>query len=46
MLISNLTVELQNAWTAGITYQVFDGAGTRNRLSDRGNVSVYVACVF
>lgn len=46
VLISSLQAEFQNDWTAGITYQVFDGAGTRNRLSDRDNVSVFVAKVF
>ena len=46
MLISSLQAEFQNDWTAGVAYQVFDGAGTRNRLSDRDNVSVFVAKVF
>ena len=45
-LIGNLTAEFKNDWTAGINYQVFDGAGTRNRLSDRDNVSAYIAKVF
>lgn len=46
ILVSSLQADFQNDWTAGIAYQVFDGAGTRNRLSDRDNVSVFVAKVF
>ncbi|TAJ69782.1 MAG: DUF1302 family protein, partial [Sphingobium sp.] len=46
VLLSNVTVEFQGDWSAGLTYQVFDGGGTRNRLSDRDNLSLYVAKVF
>ncbi|ROH86504.1 DUF1302 family protein [Stagnimonas aquatica] len=46
VLLSNVTVEFQDDWSAGLTYQVFDGGGTRHRLSDRDNLSLYVAKVF
>lgn len=46
VLISGVTVEFESDWTLGVNYQVFAGAGTRNRLRDRDNVSAYVAYVF
>lgn len=46
LLISNLTVELESDVSFGVTYQMFSGAGTRQRLRDRDNVSAYVAYVF
>jgi hypothetical protein len=46
LLIANLTAEFPSDWTVGITWQMFTGAGTRNRLRDRDNVSAYVAYVF
>lgn len=46
VLIANLGADFQDDWSAGVTYQRFDGGGTRHRLRDRDNVSVFVAKVF
>jgi len=46
LLISNLTAELGQDWTLGLTYQRFGGGGTQHRLRDRDNVSLFVAYVF
>lgn len=46
VLIANLGADFQDDWSAGIVYQRFDGGGTRHRLRDRDNVSVFVAKVF
>lgn len=46
VLIANLTAEFESEWTVGVGYQMFSGAGTRQRLRDRDNVSAYVAYVF
>jgi hypothetical protein len=46
VLIANLTAEFESDWTVGLTYQMFAGGGTRHRLSDRDNLSAFVAYVF
>ena len=46
VLVSNVTVEFESDWTMGLSYQMFAGAGTRNRLGDRDNVSAFIAYVF
>ncbi|AXQ27797.1 DUF1302 family protein [Solimonas sp. K1W22B-7] len=46
VLVSSLTAEFENDWTAGVSYQMFTGGGTHHRLRDRDNVSLFVACVF
>ncbi len=46
VMLANLTAEFETDWSMGVTYQVFSGGGTHHRLSDRDNVSAYVAYIF
>lgn len=46
VLIGNVTIDFESDVSVGLSYQMFSGAGTRNRLRDRDNVSAYVAYVF
>lgn len=44
--LANLSFETQGGLAFGLTYQSFGGAGSRNRLRDRDNVSVFASYVF
>lgn len=46
ILLSSLQADIGNHWSAGLSYQVFTGGGTRHRLRDRDNVSAFLAYTF
>jgi hypothetical protein len=46
ILLASLQADFLEDWSAGLTYQVFTGGGTRHRLRDRDNVSAFLAYTF
>ncbi len=46
VILTSLLMDFRDNWSAGLSYQVFSGGGTRHRLRDRDNVSAFVAYVF